>query len=211
MLREPTTDIANIAFEPDPISEAILRNQPDRARDLARYHSTLFDSEPVFNFRIRLHLAIEAKQCFTELLTGLSSGAAEGSTTASTTLASLLAYQDAQSSSLAETLVTSCDTLRPWIRRVKDRRQPCWAASMLTTWFALGGSIRHNSLYIYGDQCTYCLDLYTSELASRRHTLKNLAARHLTPLEVKHFELDLAPPLDRHMRSVVKALRKKRD
>lgn len=208
MLREPTTDISNIAFEPDPISEAILlRIQPDRARNLAQYHPTLFDSTPAFNFRTHLHLAIEAKQCFSELLMGLLSAATEENLAASATLASLLVYQDVQSGSLAEVLVTSCDTLCPWTRRAKDRRQPCWAASMLKTWFALHGSIHHSSLYIYDDQCNSYLDLYTAELARRRQTLKHLAARHLTPLQVKHFELDLTPPLDRHANSVVKALR----
>ncbi|KAH7038351.1 uncharacterized protein B0I36DRAFT_316042 [Microdochium trichocladiopsis] len=204
------------AFHVEPLSRAIIADQPDVVARLISTSPGLLDEEPTFGFRTHLHLAIGMGRfhCFERLVKSLEAVDNYGNLSPRRLDRLLMTSDETWGTTLAEYIVESCEGSNLTCHDLEPNGavipQSCWHATALLLIFAHKCSMRPRQMHLDPRGHVYycrCTAVYFNELKHRRQLVRSIALQHLGPLEIRRFGLDQDLLLDRHYASVIKQLR----
>ncbi|KAJ1323475.1 NACHT-NTPase domain-containing protein [Microdochium nivale] len=191
----------------DPLSEAILKNDPEKVSRLVQLYPSLLNEEPPFGFETHFDLALENPICLKALLSDLFHTCEETGFMTSKKLSRLLQSTDANGQSFAERVLSSCmGPSLPDTQLDSQAKTTCLSAGILPLLFKLQCAMRPHSIIVV-ENCSTCLELYFGELRDRRDRLKLLALSRLGPIETETFALNQPEALDFHTGAVISHLR----
>lgn len=205
------------ALNIDPLSEAIMRNQPCAVDHITRAHPALLYRKASFWFASPLHLSLTIGYYVKEITTAILNDQRRSNSNERKLLESLHYFDDpkveAQIPYPVHYTMWTCGQARDYGLVEFDDRfkmapilpgESCWYTAQLDL------SLRHGALVILpvpqDGVCRHCFSRYATELRLRRNELKTLGLENLPPADIIELGLHTDQVLDRHAKAVVERL-----
>ncbi|KAH7036009.1 uncharacterized protein B0I36DRAFT_319524 [Microdochium trichocladiopsis] len=211
-----------VIFDVEPLSRAIICNEPESIVRLLELNPSLVVDMPSFGFDSHLHMALKLGRlnCFEQLLETLQMLEIPGPPPIQGSLQAPMGSRGRyQSHALPEWLVKQCvrqtrdletdSFLSRDPQRLEASRQPCWYLGPLSLLIVNGCPMRPRYFGWWPRQtswCPTCPEVYFTELRNRRQQVRALALQLFNPIEIRKFDLDKEILLDRHYASVIQHL-----